>query len=253
MLAVGIATLIVRRSDATIYRSQLRTRHDSPAHRLQFGLPLLSNVTVSEVMAPLRVVLHAEDPVARGPGPAARRAAPGRAGGRRGGVVPRGGDAPSALEEAASGDPEIAARTTRRRHRTERDLGAALDVALEALGTTPETWVTVTDSGQHVVGHLHHQRAHRRVPPGAGREHRATVRAGRQRRAGRAPRRLGRRWQPDGPSGTPALPAGTIVVTIERDGALVFADGDTVLEPGDLVSALARPDAVDALPTDSGG
>ena len=66
MIAVGIATLIVRRSDATIYRSQLRTRNDSPAHRLQFGLPLLANVTVSEVMAPLRVVLRADEPVDEG-------------------------------------------------------------------------------------------------------------------------------------------------------------------------------------------
>ena len=37
------------------------------------------------------------------------------------------------------------------------------------------------------------------------------------------------------------------MVTIERGGALVFAEGDTLLEPGDLVSALVRPDALDPL------
>ncbi|MGH9116069.1 MAG: TrkA C-terminal domain-containing protein, partial [Acidimicrobiales bacterium] len=36
------------------------------------------------------------------------------------------------------------------------------------------------------------------------------------------------------------LPAGTIVVTVERDGALLFPGGATVLEPGDVVSALVR-------------
>lgn len=65
MIAVGIATLIVTRADATIYRSQLRSRADSPAHRLQAGLPLLSGVTVTEVMAAPRLVLdyrrHARD------------------------------------------------------------------------------------------------------------------------------------------------------------------------------------------------
>jgi Trk K+ transport system NAD-binding subunit len=36
------------------------------------------------------------------------------------------------------------------------------------------------------------------------------------------------------------LPAGTIVVTMERGGSLLFPEGATVLEPGDVVSALAR-------------
>ena len=39
MVAVGLATLIVRRNDDTIYRSQLRSRADSPAHRILTGLP----------------------------------------------------------------------------------------------------------------------------------------------------------------------------------------------------------------------
>ena len=38
--------------------------------------------------------------------------------------------------------------------------------------------------------------------------------------------------------GLEGLPAGTIVVTVERNGALVFADADTTLEPGDLVVRL---------------
>ena len=57
MLAVGLATLIVRRNDDTIYRSQLRSRAESPAHRILTGLPLLAMVTASQAMAPARCVL----------------------------------------------------------------------------------------------------------------------------------------------------------------------------------------------------
>ena len=42
MIAVGISWLIVRRSDDTIYRSQLKSRADAPAQRLLAGLPLLA-------------------------------------------------------------------------------------------------------------------------------------------------------------------------------------------------------------------
>ncbi len=57
MLAVGLATLIVRRNDDTIYRSQLRSRAESPAHRILTGLPLLALATASQAMAPAKCVL----------------------------------------------------------------------------------------------------------------------------------------------------------------------------------------------------
>jgi len=44
--------VIVGRSDDSIYRSQLRTRDDSPASRLRFGLPLLATLKVSDVARP---------------------------------------------------------------------------------------------------------------------------------------------------------------------------------------------------------
>ncbi len=44
MIAVGLAWFIVRRSDDTIYRSQLRTRADAPAQRLLMGMPVLASV-----------------------------------------------------------------------------------------------------------------------------------------------------------------------------------------------------------------
>jgi CBS domain-containing protein len=242
MIAVGIATLIVRRSDATIYRSQLRTRGDSSAHRLQFGLPLLANVTVAEVMAPLRVVLHADDTATEGLRRLREAQIPG------GPVVGAVGEflgvlTLNAAEIAATKAPDVAldrlvdvtAPTVR--------AGAALDVALEALGTTPESWVTVTDSADHVVGIFTtsrlisgYRRALRvnteRLSQLSGNVIPVEMRVDAQARvASQAIRDAG-------------FPAGTIIVTVEHDGALLFGDGDTILRPGDLVSALARPEDV---------
>ncbi len=48
MIAVAISTAVV--GDHTIYRSQLRTRADSPAHRLKLSFPLLSSLVVRDAM-----------------------------------------------------------------------------------------------------------------------------------------------------------------------------------------------------------
>ncbi len=57
MIAVGLAWFIVRRSDDTIYRSQLRSRADAPAQRLLMGMPVLAGVPVAQAMAPPRLVI----------------------------------------------------------------------------------------------------------------------------------------------------------------------------------------------------
>ena len=63
MIAVGLAWFIVRRSDDTIYRSQLRSRADAPAQRILTGMPLLDTVPVREAMAPPRLVITGGTPV----------------------------------------------------------------------------------------------------------------------------------------------------------------------------------------------
>ena len=60
MVAIGLATLVV--GDDTIYQSQLRSRADAPAHRAAFGLPLLSSVTVADLLTSPRLVLPADTP-----------------------------------------------------------------------------------------------------------------------------------------------------------------------------------------------
>ena len=117
--------------------------------------------------------------------------------------------------------------------------GASLDVALEALGTTPEMWVTVTDSDEHVVG-IFTTSGDRWVPPGLGNEHRAALDPRRQRRPRGGPCRHRCRSHRSGHQRRRSSP-GTIVVTVERHGALLFGEASTVLESGDLVSALALP------------
>ncbi|MEY2522385.1 MAG: chloride channel protein family, partial [Ilumatobacteraceae bacterium] len=58
MVAIGLATLVV--GDDTIYESQLRSRADAPAHRAAVGLPLLSSVSIADVMTPPALLLPAE-------------------------------------------------------------------------------------------------------------------------------------------------------------------------------------------------
>ena len=60
MIAVGISWLIVCRSDATIYRSQLKSRAEVPAQRVLVGLPLLSWIPTKRAMPPPRLVLAAD-------------------------------------------------------------------------------------------------------------------------------------------------------------------------------------------------
>jgi CIC family chloride channel protein len=54
MIAVGISSIIVGKD--TIYISQVDTRADSPAHRLQLSFPLLSTLAVREESAPRETV-----------------------------------------------------------------------------------------------------------------------------------------------------------------------------------------------------
>ena len=57
MVAVGLAWLIVHRSDDTIYRSQIRSRSDTEARRLTAGLPLLATIPTARAMVVPRLVL----------------------------------------------------------------------------------------------------------------------------------------------------------------------------------------------------
>ena len=145
MIAVGLAWFIVRRSDDTIYRSQLKSRADAPAQRLLLGMPVLANVSVRQAMAPPRLVIT---------GGTSRRRLVGRS--KHAGVT----GAPVVDDEGRfegtvalsdlSDERGTATRTTRGRWSTCRlPLSPNLehlDVAVDAMATASEHWVPVLDN-----------------------------------------------------------------------------------------------------------
>ncbi|HVX20304.1 MAG TPA: chloride channel protein [Acidimicrobiales bacterium] len=238
MVAVGLAWLIVRRSDDTIYRSQLRSRADAPAQRLLAGLPLLAAIPTARAMAPPRLVLAAGLPADEG---LRRMDAAGVQGapvvdgdGRFEGTVAR-----TALEgterqgrpcgDAADAGAPVALQET--------DLGTAL----EALTAAPASWVPVTDDDRRVVGILSTSdlvHAYRREladnvrrlsDPGPGTglyEVRVTD------ASPAAHRELG----------SLALPAGVLVTAVTRGDDVVVPTGRTTLLPADRLTVIG-PDA----------
>lgn len=248
MLGVGIATLIVRRSDDTIYRSQIRTRADSPAHRLQFGMPLLANVVVAEVMSKTHLLLQARDTVAEAMVGLRDRHLPG------GPVVDERGIFLGTVTLAALAGPNAPSTSTTLDRVVDVtapsiQANAALDVALDAMAKASSSWIPVLDSAQHVVGIFNtgtlvagYRRAlvsnTTRLSLLAGNAEPVEVEVSSEAPvADRALREV-------------SVPPGSIVLTAQRGTHLLFVEADTVLEPGDLVSALVRPEqrgAFDAL------
>ena len=88
MVSVGVAMLVVR--DRSIYRSQLATKADSPAHRFRFAMPVLATLPVRDVMRAPRLVLSSALIDRHRAGAAGRRPTAGCAGPRRIGAIPRG-------------------------------------------------------------------------------------------------------------------------------------------------------------------
>ncbi len=62
MIAVSISYVMV--GQTSIYSSQLPTRADSPAHRLQFSFPLLSTLAVRQAMSPVLIRLSPTQSIA---------------------------------------------------------------------------------------------------------------------------------------------------------------------------------------------
>ena len=250
MLAVGLATLIVRRSDDTIYRSQLKSRAESPAHRILTGLPLLAQVPVIDAMAPARCVLveplDREDS-ARNLEERGVTAAPiVDADGRYRGVV----TLDSLRDEQRPGEPAadvivdlISAPVFQNIH---------LDVVLDLLTTTPQTWATVIDFDSRVIGTIalsdivrNYRRTTklylRRLTELGGTTGVVEVVVGADSSiAGSAIR-------------SSKVPRGVLVTSIERGNNIIRPTGDTVVNVGDRITALGAPSDLDQLVRDSTG
>ncbi len=240
MVAVGLATLIVRRSDDSIYRSQLHNRAEAPAHRLLAGLPLLGSVSASQAMAPPRCLVPATASVAdaraqiTGSGVSAAPVLDGD--GRYLGVL-RLDDLPVATAPPENGTTtDLIDRNFAAIHQDRH-----LDTVLDVLTSTPQTWAPVVNDDRQVVGTIATSdivHSYRRALQAS--LHRASE-------AGGATGILDVTVTEDAVlAGTTlrssAIPKGVLVTAIERGREVIPPSGDTVILSGDRLMVLGSSD-----------
>lgn len=245
MVAVAIAWFIVRRNDDSIYRSQLRTRADSAVRRIQFGLPLLSSLDVAAVASSSLLVL--QDTLS-----AADALAELREAGVPGAPVVdnRGIYVGTAELQRLSGlvadQPDAVLAQVVDRTTGTVSVRASLSAGIEALTQAGGRWVPVTSGDRQVVGILSVgdliRAYHHALAANVGRvsqvsSHATVV----EERIGATSPLVGRQIRHAG------LPPGCLVVSVQHGDGVIFATGDTVLDGGDVVSALSSPGAVERL------
>jgi H+/Cl- antiporter ClcA len=245
MLAVGLATLIVRRNDDTIYRSQLRNRAESPAHRILTGLPLLAMVTASQAMAPAQCVLAEPgersaflDQMKEGEVSAAPLVDPQ---GRYVGVLTM-----RALQESTDGAGEVDVEGLVDSTFAPIHESVHLDVVLDTLTSTPQTWAAVIDDERRVVGTI--------AITDIVRNYRRTMQAN-LRQASELGGSTGISEitvAPNSPLVDVALrsasvPRGVLVTAIERGRDVIRPTGETIIKTGDRLMVLGGADDLQVL------
>ncbi|HEY2564679.1 MAG TPA: chloride channel protein [Acidimicrobiales bacterium] len=239
MIAVGLAWFIVRRGDDTIYRSQLKSRADAPVHRLLVGMPLLAQVPVGQAMARPLLVIPGGDTALAARGQIEGTGVPGApvvdGEGRFEGVV-----ALDDLRGLESGDTRTLDTVVDGSAPTVAE-SAHLDVALDALTTSAQHWITVLDDNRTVVGTIATSDVVRGYRLGLMASLRQMDRAGDplgdhdvEIVAGSA--LVGHRLR------SAVLPDGVVVTTIQRGRDLIVPVGDTVLHAGDHLILIGGPD-----------
>ncbi len=240
MVAVGLATLIVTRTDATIYRSQLRNRAESPAHRILAGLPLLAVTDVQHAMARPRVVATTHDTVSlvnQSLDDSRVAGAPVVDGeGRYVGVVTR-----AALESQAPDTTiaDVPTTVVTPLH----DLNH-LDQALDTLMTSATSWLPVVDQNRRLVGTLSISdlvRGYRIALQSTLRRLSAVTSDGQREIVVAAGSTL------DGEPVRGDVPHGILITSIERGLDVIQPTGDTIVRAGDRLSALGSTAALDQL------
>ncbi len=236
MVAVGLATLIVRRGDDTIYRSQLKSRNESPAHRILAGLPLLSVIPTSQAMAPVRCLLVDSMEPASAVSMMLEYKVMGApivdVDARYVGVTLY----QSLLERSAQSE------TFRITDAIDSDFApihsaVRLDVVLEILTATPQTWAAVIDDERHVVGTIAISdivRGYRRALQSTLRE--ATELNGDQESLYVEVNK--RSTMVALPLRNAGLPRGILITLIERKLEFIQPTGDVVIQAGDRLTAL---------------
>lgn len=236
MIAIALAVLVV--GDVTIYRSQLATRTDSPAHRLSAGLPPASAVAIREVMAEPKLVLRAGTPAADALGSLRHLDLPGAPVIDRDGAFIGSIQTPRLTQLIEGGTDQPVGRLADVEAMTV-PADATLDAAVDAVATSRGGWIPVLDVDMHVVGivsttdlvrgwRIATRTAMRRLG-GASRETillEETVEAGSAADGARVDEL---QW-----------PRGSVLVAVHRRQGLAYPHPDTELHAGDVLSILTR-------------
>ncbi len=235
MIAIGIATVVV--GDRSIYRSQLKSRVESPAHQFRFALPLMASIPAGDAARVARLVLRSGQSVEEGGRQLRMARLPGAPvidpDGKLRGVITL-----TALDEA---DPlgivgdlasDLAATVS-------ADDG--LDEALGALANHHLDWVPVASDGR-LVGILSTRdamTAYRRALAGNMR---------RLRGLGGEGVLLEGKLPADSPLVGASIanagwPTDVVVVGIQRTGSLIIPTGTTTLQAADRLTLFATPES----------
>lgn len=228
MIAVAIATLLV--GDESIYRSQVPTRADSPAHRHRFAFPLLTALPAGRAAVPVPLVEAEATPgEVRAAMEAARvqQAVVRRSDGSLGEIL---------AADLRAGSVAGTAETLSRPLPASVQADWPLDRALDLLNEHDRRWLPVVDGpGGEVLGSIDARtllRSYRRAAALQMRqlaplaEEMETIEVVVPDEAPVAHRRLA----------DAEFPHGARVVALKRDGHTFVPDGATILLPGDVVT-----------------
>jgi CIC family chloride channel protein len=250
MIALGLATLVI--GDYTIYKSQLPTRADSPAHRYQFSFPLLNTLSVRDAMSRVLFLLRPDMAVGAAQTALAARNLPGAPvaadDNQLVGVVTT-----TDIEQVPPAEREEATLATiMTTNPVTIDIGATLDVALEQLATNRVSWAPVVEGRNRVNGVI--------SAADIVTAYRASLRWTVRRMTGITADTvlLESRIEAASPLAGKALrelqlPGGALIVSIHRHGSTILPRGSSRLEPGDLIAVLTSPEHEAALRDYLGG
>lgn len=240
MVAVAIAWFIVAHSDDSIYRSQLRSKSDSPARKLTFGLPLLTSLKVSDLIQPpigkFRIDAQASDVLIALNKTQLRGAPVEDADGKYLGTI-----STHRLEEVVLANPNTELASVIDTESPSVPVVAKLDIALEALLQSGKGWVPVTDDDRRVVGILSAGDLvvgyNKAINAKVGYSYDLTARAiAIEERVGKDSPVAGHVVREAG------LPSGCVVVWVQHQGSRTYASGSTEIAEGDVVNAIVAAD-----------
>lgn len=243
MIAVGISSIIV--GETSIYSSQVDTRADSPAHRLQLSFPLLSTLSVHQAMERLSIQFSPQQTVAQAEQMLENRIETGAP------VLNEKGNLQGVLTLS---DIQRIPPAEREQHFIrdvmKKDVVAlypddTLDDALEELTSHRISWAPVISpenesGGQLVLGWLsaaHITRAYRTTLLKDSRRMGSVVKGTVMLEIVVEPDM----WLVGRLLSTLQLPQESVIVSIRREGELIFPRPDVTLQRGDVVTFLVSP------------